>query len=51
MDCMTAEDLYLCAKKRSLEKLPILTYDIDGELCHYVDSDQIEDSETNDLVI
>ena len=51
MNYMTAEDLYIWAKVRNLERLPILTFDSYGELCHYVDSDQIEVSETNDLVI
>ena len=51
MQYMTVEELYTWAKKRNLEKLPILTYDNYGELCHYVDSDQIEISETNDLII
>lgn len=51
MQYMTVEELYTWAKKRNLEKLPILTYDNYRELCHYVDSDQIEVSETNDLII
>lgn len=51
MDYMTAEDLYLWAKERNLEKLPILTYDNCGELCHYISSDLIDVSETDDLVI
>lgn len=51
MDYMTAEDLYLWAKERNLEKLPILTYDNYGELCHYISSDLIGVSETDDLVI
>ena len=51
MDYMTAEDLYNWAKERNLEKLPILTYDNYGELCHYISSDLIDVSETDDLVI
>lgn len=50
MDYMTAEDLYLWAKERNLEKLPILTYDNYGELCHSVDSELIKVRDDN-LVI
>lgn len=50
MDYMTAEDLYLWAKERNLERLPILTFDNCGELCHSVDSELIEVKHDN-LVI
>lgn len=50
MDYMTAEDLYLWAKKRNLEKLPLLTFDSYGELCHSIDSELIEVKHDN-LVI
>lgn len=42
MDYMTAEDLYIWAKVRNLERLPILTYDGYGELCHSIDPELIE---------
>ena len=50
MDYMTAENLYLLAKERNLEKLPILTYDNHGELCHSIDSELI-DVRNDNLVI
>lgn len=50
MDCMTAKDLYIWAKERGLENLPILTFDSYGELCHSIDSEMIETRNDN-LVI
>lgn len=47
---LTVAQLYEWAKERGLENKCILTYDSYGELCHYVDSDEIEVKD-EDLVI
>lgn len=50
MNYMTVTQLYKWAKERGLENKCILTFDNYGELCHYVDSDEIE-VKGEDLVI
>lgn len=48
---MTVEELYQWAKARNLEKKTIITYDEYGDLDHYVSSDQIEVTDTDELCI
>ena len=50
MNYMTVAQLYEWAKERGLENKCILTFNNYGELCHYVDSDEIEVKD-EDLVI
>ena len=48
---MTVEELYQWAKARNLEKKTIITYDNYGELNHYISSDLIEVTDTDELCI
>lgn len=48
---MTVEELYQWAKARNLEKKTIITCDEYGDLDHYVSSDQIEVTDTDELHI
>ena len=48
---MTVEELYNWAKARNLEKKTIITFDEYGDLDHYVSSDQIEVTDTDELSI
>lgn len=48
---MTVEELYQWAKARNLEKKTIITYDNYGELCHYISSDLIDVTDTDELRI
>lgn len=48
---MTVEELYQWAKARNLEKKTIIAYDEYGDLDHYVSSDQIEVTDTDELRI
>lgn len=50
MNYMTVAQLYEWTKERGLENKCILTFDNYGELCHYVDSGEIE-VRGEDLVI
>ena len=51
IEYMTVEELYQWAKARNLEKKTIVTYDNYGELNHYVSSDLIDVTPTDELVI
>lgn len=48
---MTVEELYQWAKARNLEKMTIITYDNYGELNHYISSDMIDVTDTDELRI
>lgn len=48
---MTVEDLYKWTKARNLEKKTIVTYDNYGELNHYISSDLINVTDTDELCI
>lgn len=48
---MTVEELYQWAKARNLEKKTIITYDNYGELNHYISSDEIDVTDTDELRI
>lgn len=48
---MTVEEPYQCAKARNLEKKTIITYDNYGELNHYISSDLIDVTDTDELCI
>lgn len=48
---MTVEELYQWAKARNLEKKTIITYDNYGELNHYISSDMIDVTDTDELAI
>lgn len=48
---MTVEELYQWAKARNLEKKTIVTYDNYGELNHYIFSDEIDVTDTDELRI
>lgn len=48
---MTVEELYNWAKARNLEKKTIITYDNYGELNHYIFSDEIDVTDTDELRI
>ncbi len=48
---MTVEELYQWAKARNLEKMTIITNDEYGDLDHYIRSDEIEVTDTNELRI
>ncbi len=48
---MTVEELHQWAKARNLEKKTIITYDNYGELNHYISSDLIDVTETDELRI
>lgn len=48
---MTVEELYRWAKARNLEKKTIITYDDCGELNHYISSDLIDVTDTDELRI
>lgn len=48
---MTVEELYRWAKSRNLEKRTIVTYDNYGELNHYISSDLIDVTDTDELCI
>lgn len=48
---MTVEELYQWAKARNLEKKTIITYDNYGELNHYISSDLIDVTDTDELCI
>lgn len=48
---MTVEELYDWAKARNLEKKTIVTFDNYGELCHYISSDQIDITDTDEIRI
>lgn len=48
---MTVEELYQWAKARNLEKKTIITYDNYGELNHYISSDMIDVTDTDELFI
>ena len=51
IECMTVEELYQWAKARNLEKKTIITYDNYGELNHYISSDLIDVTDTDELAI
>lgn len=51
INCMTVEELYRWAKARNLEKKTIITYDNYGELNHYISSDLIDVTDTDELCI
>ena len=48
---MTVEELYQWTKARNLEKKTIITYDNYGELNHYISSDLIDVTDTDELRI
>lgn len=48
---MTVEELHQWAKARNLEKKTIITYDNYGELNHYISSDEIYVTDTDELCI